>query len=277
MNQILLMGILLESGIKPTRETVTHNGTEYHFGSLYYTCGMVETSRTSSARAAAPASLRERTRAAMRAEVSEVAFRLFAEQGFGKTTVEQIAAEAGLSRTTFFRYFGTKEELVLGKMNEFGHEVAAALAARPEGERPWEALRRAFDVITEPRAAEPEPSLRLMQLLSDACALMTRQWEKTQGWQSMLAPEITHAARLRLGIHRRSPRPGPRRVSHRMSGRRHRRLDGRRRDDSALRPPGPGDGRAERTQRIANGRCHPCRSARPSLRAVTAHVIMLIF
>ncbi|MCT9114245.1 TetR family transcriptional regulator [Streptomyces mirabilis] len=151
---------------------------------------MVETSRTSSARAAAPASLRERTRAAMRAEVSEVAFRLFAEQGFGKTTVEQIAAEAGLSRTTFFRYFGTKEELVLGKMNEFGHEVAAALAARPEGERPWEALRRAFDVITEPRAAEPEPSLSLMQLLSDACALMTRQWEKTQGWQSMLAPEI---------------------------------------------------------------------------------------
>ncbi|MEV7037556.1 hypothetical protein [Amycolatopsis sp. NPDC051061] len=30
-----------------------------------------------------------------------------------------------------------------------------------------------------------------MRLLSDACALMTRRWEKTEGWQSMLAPEIS--------------------------------------------------------------------------------------
>ncbi|MFE9446395.1 TetR family transcriptional regulator [Streptomyces sp. NPDC006602] len=158
---------------------------------------MAETSRTSSARdtartaRSAPTSLRERTRAAMRAEVSEVAFRLFAEQGFDKTTVEQIAAEAGLSRTTFFRYFGTKEEVVLGKMGEIGHEVAAALAVRPEGERPWDSLRRAFDVLTLTDPGDPEQSLRLMRLLNDACALMTHQWEKTQGWQSVLVPEIS--------------------------------------------------------------------------------------
>ncbi|WP_392838870.1 TetR family transcriptional regulator [Streptomyces sp. LN500] len=152
---------------------------------------MAETSRTSSARGTAPTSLRERTRAAMRAEVSEVAFRLFAEQGFDETTVEQIAAEAGLSRTTFFRYFGTKEEVVLGKFGEFGHEIAAALATRPADERPWDALRRAFDVVTHTDPAEPEQSLSLMRLLSDACALTTRQWEKTQGWQSMLVPEIS--------------------------------------------------------------------------------------
>lgn len=145
---------------------------------------MADTSKTSS--------LRERTRAAMREEVSAVAFRLFAEQGFDKTTVEQIAAEAGLSRTTFFRYFGTKEELILGKMAEFGHEVAAALAARPAGEQPWQALRRSFDVIAESPGGDPEASLDLMRLLVDACALMTRRWEKTEGWQSLLVPEITH-------------------------------------------------------------------------------------
>jgi AcrR family transcriptional regulator len=128
----------------------------------------------------------------MRAEVSEVAFRLFAEQGFDNTTVEQIAAEAGLSRTTFFRYFGTKEEVVLGKMCEIGHEIAAALSARPEGERPWDSLRRAFDVITQADAGEPGQPLGLMRLLTDAGALMTRQWEKTQGWQRMLVPEISH-------------------------------------------------------------------------------------
>ncbi|MET8170229.1 TetR family transcriptional regulator [Streptomyces sp. NPDC005329] len=152
---------------------------------------MAETSRTASVCAAAPTSLRERTRAAMRAEVSEVAFRLFAEQGFDNTTVEQIAAEAGLSRTTFFRYFGTKEEVVLGKMGEVGHEVAAVLAARPDGERPWDSLRRAFDVITRVDSEDPEQSLNLMRLLNDACALMTHQWEKTQGWQSVLVPEIS--------------------------------------------------------------------------------------
>ena len=161
---------------------------------------MTGTSRTSAARSAAPASLRERTRAAMRAEVSEVAFRLFAEQGFDNTTVDQIATEAGLSRTTFFRYFGTKEEVVLGKMCEIGHEIAAALTARPEGERPWDSLRRAFDLITQIDADQPGQSLSFMRLLNDACALMTRQWEKTQGWQSMMVPEISR----RLGD---GPRP----------------------------------------------------------------------
>ncbi|WP_433472869.1 TetR family transcriptional regulator [Spirillospora sp. CA-142024] len=155
---------------------------------------MPSTSRTSAARAAArPAqpSLRERTRAAMRAEVSEVAFRLFAEQGYDNTTVEQIAAEAGLSRTTFFRYFGTKEEVVLGRLGEVGHQIATALAARPAHERPWDSLRRAFDVITQTDPDEPEQALNLIRLLNDACALMTHQWQKTQGWQSILVPEIS--------------------------------------------------------------------------------------
>lgn len=210
---------------------------------------MAETSRTSSARGTAPTSLRERTRAAMRAEVSEVAFRLFAEQGFDETTVEQIAAEAGLSRTTFFRYFGTKEEVVLGKFGEFGHEIAAALATRPADERPWDALRRAFDVVTHTDPAEPEQSLSLMRLLSDACALTTRQWEKTQGWQSMLVPEISR----RLGD---SGEPADALRARALVASAIACLDAatdawtmRRRDDSALRAPGPSDGHGERTER----------------------------
>lgn len=137
---------------------------------------------------------------AIRSRAGEVAFRLFAAQGFDNTTVEQIAAEAGLSRTTFFRYFGTKEEVVLGRFAEYGHLVADALAARPAGEAPWTALRRSFDVITAPQAGEA--SLDVMQLLSDACALMTRRWEKSHGWQSQLVPLIT--GRLESDGH-----PGP--------------------------------------------------------------------
>ncbi|MER7924696.1 MULTISPECIES: TetR family transcriptional regulator [unclassified Streptomyces] len=153
---------------------------------------MADSAKTSSDPAPAKrASLRERTRAAMRAEVSDVAFRLFAEQGFESTTVEQIAAAAGLSRTTFFRYFGTKEEVVLGRVGEYGRQVADALAARPAGETPWYALRRAFDVITEAGPGGPGSPADMMRLLSQACLLMTRHWEKTQGWQSVIAPEVS--------------------------------------------------------------------------------------
>ncbi|GLY20241.1 TetR family transcriptional regulator [Kineosporia sp. NBRC 101677] len=127
----------------------------------------------------------------MREEVSEVAFQLFAEQGFENTTVEQIATAAGLSRTTFFRYFGTKEEMVLSRVGEFGSQIADALVLRPSEERPWESLRRAFDVLAEAKPGNSGSPLGAIRLLTQASALITRHWEKTQGWQSMIAPEIS--------------------------------------------------------------------------------------
>ncbi|MGW8764308.1 TetR family transcriptional regulator [Streptomyces sp. NPDC055815] len=148
------------------------------------------------ARRAAPSTLRDRTRQAMRAEVSAVAFRLFAEQGFDKTTVDQIAAEAGLSRATFFRYFGTKEDVVLSDLDGLGHDVARRLTERPEDERPWDSLRRAFDVLTEFNADEPEKTLAYVRMLDETPSLKARRWEKQQAWQDLLVPEVSR----RLGI-----------------------------------------------------------------------------
>lgn len=126
----------------------------------------------------------------MRAEVGAVAFRLFAEHGFDRTTVDQIAAEAGLSRATFFRYFGTKEDVVLGDLEELGRNVAERLAERPADEAPWESLRRAFDVLTEFEAEGPEKTLAYLRMLCDAPSLKARHWEKQQGWQDLLVPEV---------------------------------------------------------------------------------------
>lgn len=67
--------------------------------------------------------------------VVAVAHRLFTEQGFDKTTVDQIAAQAGLSGASLFRHFGTKEDIVLGRLEESGRRIAEALIARPEHER----------------------------------------------------------------------------------------------------------------------------------------------
>jgi AcrR family transcriptional regulator len=90
-------------------------------------------------------SLRERTRRAVQAEVAEVAMRLFVEQGYDATTIDQIAAAAGMSKRSVFRYFATKEDVVCGKYELVGEQLAAELRKRPLDEPLWESLRRIFD------------------------------------------------------------------------------------------------------------------------------------
>src|SRR6476619_5394403 len=89
-------------------------------------------------------SLRDHARGAVRDEVMKQAWLLFADHGFEATTVDQVAAAAGMSRRTFFRYFAGKDELVLDRLLESGEGIATALAERPAAEDAWTALRAAF-------------------------------------------------------------------------------------------------------------------------------------
>ena len=116
------------------------------------------------------ASLRERKKARTRASIREHALRLFREQGYQATTVEQIAAAAEVSPSTFFRYFPTKEDVVL--QDEFDVRIIEAFERQPPEMSPVAAVRAA--------------------LKEAATALSAAEWEQLReaGVLQMTVPEI---------------------------------------------------------------------------------------
>jgi len=87
-------------------------------------------------------SLRERKKARTRASIREHALRLFREQGYDKTTVEEIAAAAEVSPSTFFRYFPTKEDVVL--RDDLDERILDAFERQPASLTPVAAVRAAI-------------------------------------------------------------------------------------------------------------------------------------
>jgi AcrR family transcriptional regulator len=116
-----------------------------------------------------------------------VAFELFRREGFDEVTVDDLAKAAGVSRSTFLRYFGTKEDAVLSAFDAKGERVADALRARPADEDDWTALRRALDTAIQTYHQDPNGSLAMTRLVRDTPALCARQLEKQHGWRPALA------------------------------------------------------------------------------------------
>ncbi|MFF4802665.1 TetR/AcrR family transcriptional regulator [Streptomyces sp. NPDC001351] len=85
--------------------------------------------------------LRERKKQRMYQDVSEIAIRLFLERGFDAVSVAEVAAAAGISKPTLFRYFPAKEDLVLHRIADHEGEAARVVAGGPT---PLAALRRHF-------------------------------------------------------------------------------------------------------------------------------------
>lgn len=135
-----------------------------------------------------------RTRQAALAEITQIAMGLFLERGFEQTTIDDIAAAAGISRRSFFRYFGTKEDIVLGDLAAQGELIRDALEARPAAEDAWTALLNAL--AAAPRLGQDETAmLKVSKMLYETPSLRARSIEKHFQWQALFTPEI----RRRLG------------------------------------------------------------------------------
>lgn len=90
-------------------------------------------------------SLRERKKARTRAAIQSHALRLFQEQGYQETTIEQIIAAADVSESTLFRYFPSKEDLVL--QDDYDPVIIAAFKAQPAEVPPIPAIRAALGTV----------------------------------------------------------------------------------------------------------------------------------
>lgn len=139
-------------------------------------------------------SLAERKRQLVRDELTESALRLLAYQGYEQTTVDQIVAAAGVSRRTFFRYFRSKEDVIIEFLSHIGDKLRGALTARPAAEPPMEALRRALDVFTDTYAEEEEKSLRLATVTLTTPALLARYLERQAQWRAEAARVLAERA-----------------------------------------------------------------------------------
>lgn len=115
---------------------------------------------------------------------------LFLDAGFDNVTFDDLATAAGVSRSTFLRYFGNKEDVVLFVFDPLGDAMSAALAARPVAEDEWTALRRAVDPAVALLTRDPGEGLALLRLVWITPALWGRLHEKQASWRPQLADRL---------------------------------------------------------------------------------------
>ncbi|HEX6682383.1 MAG TPA: TetR family transcriptional regulator [Candidatus Limnocylindrales bacterium] len=119
------------------------------------------------------AGLRERKKEKTRRSIQQEALKLFARQGYEATTVDQIAEAAEISPSTFFRYFATKEDVVI--QDDYDPVMIEIFLAQPAGLNPVAALRRTLrELIDAMGPAEKEELLLRARLQLATPALRAR-------------------------------------------------------------------------------------------------------
>jgi AcrR family transcriptional regulator len=127
--------------------------------------------------------LRERKKQKTREAIQREALRLFAAQGYSATTIEQIAAAAEISPSTFFNYFPTKEDVVL--YDAYDPIVVAGFTSGPPDELLSAAFRRAIDGVSVAMERDREVILARAKLWLEEPDLRARVWEEMERAKSL--------------------------------------------------------------------------------------------
>ncbi|WP_055699464.1 MULTISPECIES: TetR/AcrR family transcriptional regulator [Streptomyces] len=136
----------------------------------------MKAARTPLAETAPPLGLRERKKLKTRLAIREATYRLIGEQGYEATTVEQIAEAAEVSPSTVFRYFPTKEDIVLA--DEFDPLLEGELRRRPADEPIVESLRHVLRrAVVLGFTEEPETTRLRTKLMIEVPAVRSRMLE----------------------------------------------------------------------------------------------------
>jgi len=116
--------------------------------------------------------LNDRRKAQTRLEIAQSALELFVRDGYDAVPAEAIAAEAGVSLRTFYRYFQAKDEVLSPIITRGTETLAARFAARPPDETLAEAFAAAFREMRPPEERQRAP--RLIPLLTEVPVLRAR-------------------------------------------------------------------------------------------------------
>jgi AcrR family transcriptional regulator len=129
-----------------------------------------------------------------RERLVRAAVQLFSERGYDSTAVTQIAERAGLTKTTFFRHFPDKREVLFAGQDTHGRLLAGGIATAPDAATPLEAVAAALDAVTAtftPEQREFAPRLRAV------IAATSELRERDAFKRASLAAAMTGALRQR--------------------------------------------------------------------------------
>ncbi|UQN31428.1 TetR/AcrR family transcriptional regulator [Brachybacterium kimchii] len=135
--------------------------------------------------------LRERKAQQTRERIVEVALARFATQGYDRTTMEGIAAEAGVHPATLYRYFPSKDQIVLAEFATSIEKLAETFEDSSPDLRPEAALMQAIDAVLEPEDQEHREQRRQLRAIIDQSPpARARVWDLLAQQRRRLADEI---------------------------------------------------------------------------------------
>lgn len=134
--------------------------------------------------------LRERKKEATTERLREVALALVAERGFDAVSIDDIAAAADVSKTTFYRYFETKEDVLLGKSSDNLEILRESLEECPPEVPAVEAARHAFHRLAETYQADRAEWVVVDRLTRDTPSLAARSLTHQARWEEVIRDDV---------------------------------------------------------------------------------------